>query len=255
MTTGTRQDGDFCWINMLTPEPAAARDFFGALLGWTYAEIPGVGHAVKVAGRDIGGLFDLNGPNTPPGTPPIIGVMVKVASADAAGEKVRALGGKATPAFDIMGQGRMAVCHDPNGANFDVWEPRKMSGTDLDSHHHGAPTWFETITSDVGRATAFYAALFGWTADTKPMPGMTYTTFSLGTTPIAGLMQITPAMGKMAPHWGVYFAVTNARDAERQAASLGATIMIPGQDIPDVGRFCGIVSPQGVMFYLLEYTA
>ena len=46
MTTGTRRAGDFCWINMLTPRPAEAREFFGALLGWTYGEIPGMGHSV-----------------------------------------------------------------------------------------------------------------------------------------------------------------------------------------------------------------
>ena len=83
MTTGIRPMGDFCWINMLTPQPADARAFFGRLLDWTYVEMPGMGHRVQVGGRDIGGLFDLDGPNTPPGTPPLIGVMVKVASADA----------------------------------------------------------------------------------------------------------------------------------------------------------------------------
>ena len=87
MTTGTRRVGDFCWINMLTPRPAEARAFFGALLGWTYTEIPGMGQRCRSAGEDIGGLFDLEGPNTPPGTPPLIGVMVKVDSADATAER------------------------------------------------------------------------------------------------------------------------------------------------------------------------
>ena len=83
MATGIRKTGEFCWINMLTPQPAEAREFFGKLLGWTYFEMPGMGHGMQVDGRDIGGLFDLDGPNTPPGTPPLIGVMVKVDNADA----------------------------------------------------------------------------------------------------------------------------------------------------------------------------
>jgi hypothetical protein len=33
MATGTRKTGEFCWINMLTPQPAEARAFFGTLLG------------------------------------------------------------------------------------------------------------------------------------------------------------------------------------------------------------------------------
>ena len=85
------------------------------------------------------GLFDLNGPNTPPGLAPFIGVMVKVANADATSQKAKALGGQAKPAFDISDQGRMALCFDPNGAEFDIWEPKKMLGTDLDpSIHRGA---------------------------------------------------------------------------------------------------------------------
>ena len=104
----------------------------------------------------------------------------------------------------------MAVCTDPNGAEFDVWEPKKFLGTDVDSSLHGAPSWFETLTTDVDRATTFYSELFGWTPEVMPMPGFEYTTFKLGTDPVAGLMQITPEMGPLRPHWGTYFTVNDA---------------------------------------------
>jgi predicted enzyme related to lactoylglutathione lyase len=133
MPRRVRNAGEFCWINMLTPDPDAARDFFAKLLGWTYSEMPGMGHLIRVDGSDIGGLFDLNSPQTPPGTPPLIGVMVKVENADAVAEKVKKLGGKAEPAFDIAENGRMAVCHDPSGANFDLWEGKNSPGTDVDT--------------------------------------------------------------------------------------------------------------------------
>ena len=58
MTTGVRSAGEFCWINMLTPEPRAACDFFATVLGWTYGDIPGMGYVVKAGGHEIGGLFD-----------------------------------------------------------------------------------------------------------------------------------------------------------------------------------------------------
>ena len=38
MAMGIRKTGDFCWINMLTPRPAEAMEFFGRVLGWTYFE-------------------------------------------------------------------------------------------------------------------------------------------------------------------------------------------------------------------------
>lgn len=75
MATSLRKVGEFCWINVLTPRPPEAMEFFARVPGWTYFEMPGMGHGVRAGGRDIGGLFDQEGPNTPPGVPPHIGVM------------------------------------------------------------------------------------------------------------------------------------------------------------------------------------
>jgi uncharacterized protein len=251
MATGIRKAGDFCWINILTPEPAEAMEFFAKVLDWTYFEMPGIGHGMQVDGRNIGGLFDLNGPSCPPGIPPCIGVMVKVDGIDETCERVVALGGSVKQTCDIGEQGRMAVCHDPNGANFDIWEPGKMPGTDADSSVHGSPSWSETLTTDVDKAREFYTSLFGWTADVKHMPGMDYTVFRNGGTDIAGLMAIPHP--DIPPHWGTYFSVNDADEAARTAESLGGTLFVPPMDIPEIGRFCGIISPQGVRFYVIKY--
>lgn len=254
MTAGTRTPGDFCWINMLTPRPAEACEFYSKLLGWTFGDIPGHGYSIKVGGKDVGGLFDREGPNTPKG-PPLIGVMVKVESADATAEKIAALGGKTQPPFDIPGAGRMAVCFDPTGAEFDIWEPKKMTGTEVDSCQHGAPTWFEALTTDTGRAGKFYSDLFGWSTQGEKVPGIEYTSFLHHGTAIAGMMRITPEMGNMHPNWMIYFAVDDADVAAAKAVELGGRICVPLRDIPGVGRFSGIVSPQGVMFCVLKYAA
>ena len=253
MSTGLRKASDFCWINILTPRPAEAMDFFARVLGWTYFEMPGMGHGMQVGGRNIGGLFDIEGPNCPPGMRPVIGVMIKVDDADACCAKIRSLGGKAEPAFAIGAQGRMAVCHDPNGGAFDIWEAGTMPGTDADSSLHGAPGWSETMTTDVGRATDFYRDLFGWTAEVKPMPGMEYTVFRNGGTDIAGMMAIPSHLEGVPPHWGTYFTVDNADEAARKSEGLGATLCVPPTDIPGIGRFCGITSPQGVRFFAIQY--
>ncbi len=254
MTTGTRKFGEFAWFNILTPQPDAACEFFAALLGWTFADIPG-GHLVKAAGHDIGALFDTAGPNSPPGTRPMIGVMLKVSNADEVSKRVLALGGVARPAFDIADQGRMVVCEDPNGAQFDVWQPNKSQLTDVDSMVHGAPSWFETMTTDVARATTFYRELFGWTSEAGPLPppNTAYTTFKLNGAPVAGLMAITPQMGDVRPHWGVYFTVSDTDVVVRGAERLGAVTCVTARDIEHVGRFAGFTSPQGVTFYVIAY--
>jgi uncharacterized protein len=253
MPKGLRKPGEFCWINILTPKPEKACAFFGELLGWTFTEMPGMGHFIKVAGHDIGGLYDLNGPQTPPGLRPVVGVMVKVESADAAAEKVKSLGGDTKPPFDVLDKGRMAVCFDPNGAEFDVWESKVASGTEVDSALHGAPSWSENLTTDTARATAFYADLFGWTPEVMPMPGFDYTAFKLGSEFVAGMMPILPHMGNVPPHWGTYFTVSDTDETAGLATRLGGTVCVPPTDIPNVGRFCGVNSPQGVMFYVIKY--
>lgn len=253
MPTRERRFGEFCWLNVMTPQPSSARVFFASLLGWSYEEMPGLGHLVKVGGSPVGGLFDLDGPGTPAGVPPHIGVMVKVASADEVVARVGGLGGSAKAAFDIMDNGRMACCVDPNGAHFDVWQPKQKPGTDVDSTLHGAPSWFETLTSDTDRAGAFYTALFGWRPE--PMAGSHYITFKLGDDYVAGMMRITADMGDFPPHWGVYFTVDDVDAAQRRAGDLGATVCVPAQDVPGVGRFCGLISPQGVAFYVIRYAS
>jgi predicted enzyme related to lactoylglutathione lyase len=52
----------------------------------------------------------------------------------------------------------------------------------------------------------------------------------------------------------MYYTVKDADEAASEAVKLGARVHVPLQDIPNVGRFCGITSPQGVVFYVIEYT-
>lgn len=254
MATGERKLGEFCWLNILTPDPTSAQQFFAKLLGWQYVEIPGMGHRVQVDGHDIGGMWDLAGPTTPPGTPPGIGVMVRVANADATSVRANELGGKGKPAFDVGPPGRMAELHDPMGANIDVWQSGASPGMTADGFRHGVPSWFECATTDTGNAADFYTALFGWQVIRDSVPGMEYSTFRLGDTPVGGLLAIDPSWGDVPPHWGVYLNADDVDATVAKALELGATICVPAMDVATVGRFCGLSSPQGVMFYVITYS-
>jgi predicted enzyme related to lactoylglutathione lyase len=250
MSADARKTGDFCWINILTSQPEEAKKFFSGLLGWTYGDLGGMGSSVKVDGNDIGGLFDLNSPEIPPGTPPVIGVMVKVDDADATAAKAKTLGGRAKDALDIGDNGRMAELFDPNGAEIDLWQPKREQATIADPSHHGVPSWYETYTPDIEAGKKFYTGLFGWTAETMQMPGMEYTVFSLGEKMVAGMMVPMPGM----PHqWVTYFTVNDADETATKASELGGKVFVPPTDIPNIGRFSGITSPQGVSFFVIKY--
>ena len=250
MSTGPRKTGDFCWINSLTSKPEDAKKFFSGLLGWTYGDLGGMGSSVKVDGNDIGGLFDLEGPATPPGTPPGIGIMVKTDDADATAAKARSLGGRAKDAFDIGENGRMAEIFDPENGQIDVWQPKREPATIADAGHHGAPSWYERYAKDIEGEKKFYTQLFGWSAETMQMPNMQYTVFSLGDKMVAGMMEPMPGMPNS---WVTYFTVDDTDAAAKKATELGGTVFVPPTDIPNVGRFCGISSPQGVAFFVIKY--
>ena len=255
MPTGPRPIGDFCWINVLTPDPDAARTYFADLLGWTYVELPGMGHLAQVDGHDIGGVWDLASPNTPPGTPPGIGVMVRVEDADAISARAAPLGGTGKPAFDVGPTGRMAEVADPVGGAIDVWQPGTSPGMTADSSRHGVPSWIECLSHDTARASTFYRDLFGWTAETMPMPGMDYTVFANAGAPVAGMMAITSEMGEMPSVWLAYVTVDDVDATVARSAELGGNVFLPAQDVPTVGRMAGLISPQGVMFHVIRYEA
>jgi predicted enzyme related to lactoylglutathione lyase len=254
MATGLRGNGDFCWINVLTPHPEKERGFFTKVLRWSYAELPTLGHRIQVRGTNVGGIFDTVSPRFPRGTTPGIGVMIKVASADETVARARKLGGLARDAFDIAGIGRMAECFDPNGAQFDIWEPKSMPGFDVDSSLHGAPSWFEILTRNVSRDREFYSTLFGWTATEYPIPEGSYVTFSNGSdAPIAGMMTQRPELTSYTAHWGVYFTVENVDEVVRLAELMGASAVIRPKDMPGVGRLAYLRSREGVYFHVITY--
>jgi len=51
---------------------------------------------------------------------------------------------------------------------------------------HGAFSWCELMTTDAGKAKAFYTRLFGWDTEEMTMPGMPYTVVKAGGKGIGG---------------------------------------------------------------------
>lgn len=255
MADHARPIGDFCWINILSPDLDAERRFFGAVFGWTFDELPGMGWLVKVDGRQVGGLF----PNVIPATgerfPAGIGVMVRVADADASAQRMRTLGGHAAPPMPVGPQGTMVDGKDPSGALIDLWEPAAGGTIEAPMDAHGAPSWFELVTRDVARATQFYRDLFGWTSDVVQMPDFPYTILKREGIGIAGIMPHQPDMGEMAEYWAVYFTVQDPDATAATVTAEGGQVVIPPQDIPGIGRFLGMVSPRGVFCYAIRYAA
>jgi hypothetical protein len=116
----------------------------------------------------------------------------------------------------------------------------------------GTYCWSELMTDDIGAATVFYKAIFGWDAETQGADGPGgYTEWKVGGRSVGGMMAKPDTMPAGTPSfWGVYFAVADTDAAVAKARELGASVMMPPMDI-EPGRFAVLADPMGAMFNIL----
>ncbi|MGB7133904.1 MAG: VOC family protein [Acidobacteriaceae bacterium] len=122
-----------------------------------------------------------------------------------------------------------------------------------DRHPAGHFVWLELATTSQSAAKNFYSALFGWEAQDAPMgPDAVYTMFRLNSRDVSGAFQISAEEHRIPPHWQLYVAVDNADTAASRAAELGAKIIQPPMDIPNVGRMAVLQDPTGAMLSVFQ---
>lgn len=246
------------YIDLATTDLDAAKSFYTTLFGWDTEDSPlpygGVYTSFSKNGRTVAGGYTMSPEMADMGAPPHWATYITVADADATAESITAARGSLiTQPFDVMTAGRMAVAKDPIGATFSVWQPNESIGSYL-ANEPGALTWVELQTSDTEASEEFYGTIFGWTARTEKMPTGEYTSFMLGESPVAGMMEIRPEWGPVPPNWSIYLAVEDCDAAIEKAAALGGAIAMEPMDVPEAGRFALLQDPQGAMFFIMSAT-
>lgn len=124
MTMAMPAHGSVCWSELATRDLTAARDFYGALLGWELKQSEAVGNGMQylefhAGGRPYGGLFQMGAEFG--AAPSHWMTYLAVDDVDAAAAKVPELGGQiCVPPTDIPNVGRFAVINDPTGATFSL---------------------------------------------------------------------------------------------------------------------------------------
>ena len=250
------QPGTFCWIELGTSDNEAAKSFYKQLFGWDYVDNPMGPDAVytmlKLDGKDVGGLYKLMPDMVAQGVPPHWLSYVAVADADETAEKAKAEGATIMNGpFDVATYGRMAVVKDPTGAVFALWQAKDNKGAGAQGVLNAA-CWNELGTIDTEKAGQFYANVFGWTREPFSESPVEYTMFKQGERGTGGMYKITPEMGPIPPHWLIYFAVDDCDAKVEKAKGLGATVMMPPDDIPTIGRFAILNDPQGAAFAIIK---
>jgi predicted enzyme related to lactoylglutathione lyase len=253
------QPGTPCWVDLSSPDPAGAQAFYGGLFGWdahTIQDPATGGYTFFTMADTIGGTegHELAAVmSTMDETqPPAWTTYVSVVDVDATAKKVLAVGGAVlVEPMDVMGQGRMAIFADDQGAVLGVWQPLAFHGAGFVDDPN-TYCWSELACRDIDKAKTFYGEVFGWRADTHPFGSSTYTEWKLSGPLIGGMIQMDARWpDEVPPHWMVYFAVEDCDASVERAGELGGTVSIPPTDIPP-GRFAVLGDPSGAFFAVIE---
>ena len=246
----TFAEGTPCWVDLATADPGRARDFYGALFGWTFADQgEDMGNYLMCSkdGATVAGM----GPLQVPEMPSAWTIYLSVNDVAAAVEKVTAAGGQVVaPPMEIPGSGHMAIVTDPTGGVVGLWQKTSFAGMEA-MGSHGSPCWFEENSWEAERARDFFVGLFG--LEVQKMEGAEYWTLHEGGRPRYGMLQMTKDWEGMPPHWMPYFAVESADEAATAVAEHGGKAMHGPFDTP-FGRIVVCTDPTGAAFSLVQLT-
>lgn len=255
-STGTYQRGKLVWIDLLTVDLPAARRFYGALFGWTFAD-PGEGPgAYTLAYQDgvpVAGLAERAAQPEQKRQARWIAFM-SVADVAAAVKSVVAKGGRVFIApRNVPARGEMAVVVDPDGAPFGLIN--SASGDPPDA----LPTvgdWIWAIyqSPDASSAAAFYQNLGGYEVVLDdPLGQAPHFLLVAGGFARASLVEIPAERSGLRPDWLYFVRVKNLHDSLARVRELGGAVLLePKPEVLDE-RLAVITDPAGAPLGLLEW--
>ena len=261
--------GVTCWVDTEQPDLEAATVFYAGLFGWTLTDVvpPGAGDSYVVAtldGQDVAALAPAIG-----GRPAAWNTYVAVDDTDRVAAAVESLGGRVLmPPADAGPGGRWALCADPLGAEFRLWQARRRLGAQL-VNAPGSWNFSDLHTPDRDRALAFYGALFGWVTTELPggagtmlqVPGYGDHLAATVDPDIHERQAIAPpgfadVIGGLVvddePLWSVTFSVADRDGAAATAEKLGATVLSSAEN--PWTRTALLRDPQGAEFTISQFT-
>lgn len=241
------------WCDLSTPDVPTARAFYGAVIGWSFAETPSGGSgwiSADTADGPVAGIGPIMGDYPPSWT-------VYLASADTDTDIARAIelggalfGGPMDIGAPDHRMGRMAVIGDPAGGVFGLWQPDALSGFAA-GHAPGRPVWFEIVTEEHRVAAPFYREMYGW-GERRVDDGHAVMFTADGD--VAGMRGLTAddrRAGLPPAMWLPYFSVRDADRAVAAVRSAGGTVVHPPTESP-YGRTALASDPAGALFAIAD---
>lgn len=272
----TYPEGVPSWIDIEHRDVEAAQVFYRGLFGWTFVDAapPGASTRYVVArldGIDVAGIGRAAESADRVSGQSAWNTYVAVTDADAASARIAAAGGQVLVGPAEVGQvGRSALCADPFGVPFRLWQARRRLGAQA-VNTPGAWNFSDLHSADPAASAAYYSEVFGWTIDDLGfammirLPG--YGDHLEATSDpeirtrqadVAAPPGFADAIGWLAPagadeqpHWHVTFTVADRDTTATAAVRLGGTVL--ARTDSDWTRDALIRDPQGGVFTTSQF--
>lgn len=244
--------GKFVWHDLVTDDAAAARRFYGQLLGWQFTDVTRRGRPYVVArnqGRLVGGIVTVE-PVPNQEVSQWIGYQSVTNVDDAVARVVKAGGGTLIPPVNVDASGRAAIVTDPAGAPFGLV---RLAAGDPPEEPPVENTffWMEYLARDPAAAATFYTGTFGYQQGvTDRLANTEYIVLTRGRPRGGILMSPRP---EVRPTWMPYILVPDPAKLVAQVRSLGGTVLLePRAEIRNAS-LAVVTDPSGAILALQKF--
>lgn len=222
-------NGAFSWAALDAVDVPAAKQFFTALFGWTYEDVPmGEGEfytIASLAGKPVAGMSAMRADLRATGAPSYWWLNINVDDVDSVAAELAPAGGTdITGPMDVFDQGRMVMLNDPTGALIGLWQARSFEGSGW-AGGPGVAGWFELYTRNVPAAVDFYQKILGWRCDMIDFQGSPAAACHNNGAPVAMIMPQWEEVGLTRNAWVVYFGVEDVPAACARIQELGGSVL------------------------------
>ncbi len=247
----------FVWYELMTSDAPAALTFYTRVfVGWSGKDsgLSDRSYTILSMGeRAVGGLMAIPDEAAKMGARPGWLGYIGVDDIEECLRRLQAAGGRVLrPAETIPGVGRFAVATDPHGAPFVPFQGEGNQEPQDTSRDVGHVGWHELHADELGEATKFYLAQFGWTlTEAMDMGEMgTYQMFATGGNTVGGMMKRMPG-GSPVPFWMFYFNVDDIEAAIARVSAAGGQTLHGPQEVPGGAWIANCADPQGAAFSMV----
>jgi hypothetical protein len=252
-----RHVGKVIWLDLVTPNLAAAEQFYGGLFGWTFQKIhtSSTNYALAMLnGQSVCGLYQHVIPAGEHRQPAWL-TFLAVRDVDTAQQLILQQGGQMLAAPHTYPQrGRQAVFADPQGAVFAILASSSGDPPDFLAAP-GEWIWSSLIAREPGTDAAFYQNVFGYEVfdSTQDSDSTEHLILSTDEYARASVNALPDDSARRHAHWLNFVRVTDTEKMVAKVTQLGGRVLVEPRVDRHGGKVAVVADFSGAPFGLLEW--